>query len=177
MDLETKRFFLKETDWDDLTVIHALHCEPLIEQYNTIGSPGNPEITRAMMAGPIEDRQNQRRTLYEWTIRQKTSGEVFGITGLSLAPERFRSAEIHFSLFPDYWGKGIAHEALKRVLSFAFKELGLHRVYAGVAVNNQRSIRLLERLGMQREGRGRAILPIGGEWVDNYRYAILEDEF
>jgi RimJ/RimL family protein N-acetyltransferase len=63
------------------------------------------------------------------------------------------------------------------MLTFGFGELNLHRISAGVAVYNTRSIKLLERLGMQREGRGRESLPIRGEWVDNYRYAILESEF
>lgn len=177
MDLETKRLLLMETDWDDIPVIHALHCEPMVEQFNTIGIPGNPEVTRAIMAGPIEDRANRRRRLFEWTIRRKSDQEVIGITGFSLAADRFRSAEIHYSLFPEYWGNGFAYEALKATLSFGFGDLNLHRISAGVAVYNTRSIRLLERLGMRREGRGREILPIHGEWVDNYRYAILESEF
>ncbi len=177
MDLETKRLFLKETDWDDLAIIHALLCEPKVEKYNTIGIPGNPQVTSAIISGPIEDRLNKRRTLYEWTIRQKENNEILGIAGLSLAAERFRSGEIHYSLFPDQWGKGVAFEALKKVVRFAFKDLVLHRISAGVAVTNERSIKLLEKLGMQREGRGREVLPIRGEWVDNYRYAILEDEY
>lgn len=177
MDLQTKRLHLKETDWDDLSIIHALHCEPMIEQFNTIGIPGNPEVTRAMIAGPIEDRKKRRRSLYEWTIRKKENQEVLGIAGISLRAERFRSGQIHYNLFPEYWGNGYAYEALNRVLEFSFKTLHLHRVYAGVAVNNERSIRLLEKLGMLREGRGREVLPIHGEWIDDYRYAILASEF
>lgn len=177
MDLLTKRLILRETDWDDLSTIHSLHCEPMVEEYNTIGIPGNPEVTRAIIAGPIEDRDKSRRSLYEWTIRIKEPEQIIGLAGLSLGAERFRSAEVHYSLFPDFWGNGYAYEALNEVLNFCFKTLKLHRVYAGVAVSNDRSINLLEKLGMQREGRGREVLPIRGEWVDNYRYAILENEF
>ena len=177
MNLETKRLLLKETDWDDLPGIHALYCEPLVEQYNTIGIPGNPEVTRAIIAGPIEDRSNLRRTQYEWAIWENSSNQMIGIAGVDLRAERFRSGEIHYSFFPDYWGNGYALETLTAVLQFCFKTLNLHRVYAGVAVDNSRSINLLEKLGMQREGRGREVLPIRGEWVDNYHYAILEDEF
>lgn len=177
MDLQSKRLILKETDWDDLTIIHALHCEPQVEQFNTLGIPGNPEVTRAVIAGPIEDRNNRIRTLYEWTVRLEESSQVIGVAGISLGAERFRSAEIHYSLFPEFWGNGYAYEALFCIMKFSFKTLGLHRIYAGVAVENSRSIKLLEKLGMQREGRGREVLPIRGEWMDNYRYAILENEF
>ena len=178
MNLTSKRLFLQETDWDDLSIIHALHCEPKVEEFNTIGIPGNPEMTRAIIAGPIEDRLNRTRSKFEWTIRpKKKEAEVLGTVGLSLAAPRFRSGEIHYSIFPDYWGQGYAFEAVRAVVKFGFKKLGLHRIHAGVAVTNARSINLLEKLGMQCEGRSREILPIRGEWVDNYRYAILEDEF
>jgi len=52
----------------------------------------------------------------------------------------------------------------------------LHRIEAGVATQNLNSIKLLEKVGMTREGMYRKILPIRGEWVDNYSYAILEED-
>ncbi|MEL7146066.1 MAG: GNAT family protein, partial [Bacteroidota bacterium] len=58
-----------------------------------------------------------------------------------------------------------------------FDQLKLHRIEAGVAVDNQRSIRVLEKAGMTREGRKRKVLPIRGDWYDNYHYAILEEDF
>ena len=61
-------------------------------------------------------------------------------------------------------------------LDYGFETLKLHRIEAGTAVGNDRSIRVLERIGMKREGIRRKILPIRGEWVDNYHYAILDDD-
>jgi len=52
----------------------------------------------------------------------------------------------------------------------------LHRIEAGVVIENSKSIRVLEKAGMQQEGRHRKTLPIRGEWVDNYHYAIVEDD-
>ncbi|NND33438.1 MAG: GNAT family N-acetyltransferase, partial [Saprospiraceae bacterium] len=131
MDLKSKRLVLRETDWDDLSIIHALHCEPLVEEYNTLGIPGNVEMTRAIMAKPIEDRQNRTRAKYEWTIRmRKEPDQVLGTVGLSLAAPRFRSGEIHYSLFPEYWDRGFAIEAVTAVLKFGFKKLLLHRIHA-----------------------------------------------
>jgi RimJ/RimL family protein N-acetyltransferase len=61
-------------------------------------------------------------------------------------------------------------------LKFGFESLHLHRIEAGTATENINSIRVLEKIGMTREGRRRKILPIRGEWYDNYHYAILEDD-
>ncbi|MDR1201453.1 MAG: GNAT family N-acetyltransferase [Tannerellaceae bacterium] len=47
---------------------------------------------------------------------------------------------------------------------------------AGVATENIRSIKVLEKSGMIREGLRRKILPIRGEWKDNYHYAIVEND-
>ena len=55
-------------------------------------------------------------------------------------------------------------------------DLSLHKVEAGVACENERSIHVLEKSGMIREGLRRKILPIRGEWKDNYHYAIVEDD-
>jgi [ribosomal protein S5]-alanine N-acetyltransferase len=57
-----------------------------------------------------------------------------------------------------------------------FEDFGLHKVEAGVATENIRSIRVLEKAGMTREGLRRKILPVRGEWKDNYHYAIVEND-
>jgi len=53
----------------------------------------------------------------------------------------------------------------------------LHRVGAGVAVQNAGSIRVLEKIGMKLEGRHRKILPLKEGWSDNFEYAILEEDW
>ena len=77
---------------------------------------------------------------------------------------------------PKYWGKGYATEVAKGLIKVGFEEFKLHRVEAGVATDNVPSIRVLEKCGMIREGLRRKILPIRGEWKDNYHYAIIEDD-
>ena len=69
--------------------------------------------------------------------------------------------------------KGYATEALKEILRFGFDQLNLHRIEAGCAVENVASIKVLEKAGMQREGRKRQVLPLKSGWSDNFEYAIL----
>ena len=96
--------------------------------------------------------------------------------GLNLASQKFKSGEIWYKLHPNYWGKGYATEALNRALDFGFDELKLHRIQAGCAVENIGSIRVLEKVGMTREGHKRKILPLKSGWSDNYHYALLETD-
>ena len=77
---------------------------------------------------------------------------------------------------PTHWGNGYATEISKRLIKFGFEYLKLHRIEAGVATGHLKSIKILEKVGMKREGIRRKILPIRGEWKDNFHYAVVEDD-
>ena len=90
---------------------------------------------------------------------------------------KYKSAEVWFKIHPDYWSKGFGTEALNAIIDFGFKELNLHRIEAGCAVENTGSVKLLEKVGMTREGGKRKALPLKTGWADNYEYAILQSEY
>jgi len=95
---------------------------------------------------------------------------------MKLSADRFKLGEIHYNLLPSQWGNGYGTEAAKTLIKFGFEDLQLHKIEAGVATENKKSIKVLEKAGMIREGLRRKILPIRGEWKDNYHYAIVEDD-
>ena len=70
-------------------------------------------------------------------------------------------------------GVGYASEAIKKVMSLAFYDLHLHRVFARVMPENKPSIYLLESLGFQYEGVERGCFFIQNRWADHLRYAYL----
>lgn len=175
--LESDRLILSELNIQDLHLLHALHSMPEVDEFNTLGIPKDMGETRNFMNAVLLDQRSRERKHLCWTVRKKSDQTFMGIAGLILFAERFQMAEIYFKLSPVFWGLGYATELAHRILQFAFKDLNLHRVEAGVATENTRSIRVLEKLGMKREGSRRKILPIRGEWKDNYHYSILEEEF
>lgn len=95
---------------------------------------------------------------------------------MTLSQDKFRLGEIYYKLRPLFWGRGYATEVAKTLIKAGFEDFELHKVEAGVATENKASIRVLEKAGMIREGLRRKILPIRGEWMDNYHYAIVEDD-
>jgi len=175
--LHSDRLVMTEITIDDLNDIHALHSIPEVDEYNTLGIPKDIQESRDFIRPIIQDQDLSDRNQICWIIREKKTNSFIGITGLVLAAKRFRMAEIYFKLSPLYWGKGYATELAKRIFEFAFQNLNLHRIEAGVATENFKSIKVLEKLGMIREGCRRKILPIRGQWKDNYHYAILEEEY
>jgi len=84
---------------------------------------------------------------------------------------------VGYVLNPAYWGMGIAPEAVRRVIDFGFRELNVHRIEAKYMVENARSRRVMEKVGMTFEGVKRASMYIKGEYRDIGYCAILADEF
>jgi len=99
-----------------------------------------------------------------------------GLAGLILSHDKFMLGEIYFKLVPSFWGNGFATEISRILIKYGFEYFHLHKIEAGVATENIRSINVLKKSGMQREGLRRKILPIRGKWIDNYHYAIVEDD-
>lgn len=106
----------------------------------------------------------------------KQDNKPIGLFGLNLKPKRYKGGEVWYTIHTKEWNKGCATESLKRIIEFCFNELKLHRIQAGCAVDNVSSIKVLEKSGMIKEGRGRQILPLSNGWSDNYEYSILETD-
>lgn len=176
MEINTNRLIIQEVTWDDLDDIFILESCPEIDEFNTLGIPDDKNVTREHLRPFIMDQKAEVRKKYCWTIRLQTSGEFVGLSGMTLSADRFKMGEIWYNLMPTHWGNGYATEIAKRLIRFGFEMLNLHRIEAGVATENKRSIKVLEKAGMSIEGIRRKILPIREDWVDNYHYAILEDD-
>lgn len=87
-------------------------------------------------------------------------------------------AIIGYSMHPSYSGRGLATEAVTALLELCFIGLGLHRVVAEAFALNEPSWRLMERLGMRREGHAvKDSLHRSLGWLDNLTYAILREEW
>lgn len=77
----------------------------------------------------------------------------------------------------DEWGKGYGHDTMSLVLSYAFRELNLHRVQLTVFEYNERAIALYEKVGFRREGVYREFMQREGRRYDMYLYGILRREW
>lgn len=176
MELDSNRLKLQEITESDIEQIHELNSYPEVDEYNTLGIPENMEVTEKLVRSIIEEQKAESRRLYDWKIIRKDSGEFIGIAGITLSANRFKLGEIYYDLLPSQWGQGFATEVAKTLIKAGFDGFHLHKVEAGVATENIRSIRVVEKSGMTREGLRRKILPIRGEWKDNYHYAIVEDD-
>ena len=176
LTITTPRTLIRLIEKEDLRAIHELHSLPETDQYNTLGIPDSIEETEAIVASWLREHDALGVSKYTFAILHANSSAFIGLFGLQIWPKKHSRAEVWYKLSPSYWNSGYATEVLSEVIAYGFQSLGLHRIQAGCAVDNVASIRVLEKAGMTREGRGRQVLPLKSGWSDNYEYAILETD-
>lgn len=88
----------------------------------------------------------------------------------------FQACYLGYGMDAEYQGRGLMREALQRASQHVFDELGLHRIQANHRPENQRSARLLRRLGFEVEGYARDYLFIGGAWRDHVLTSLVHPD-
>ncbi|MES2689051.1 MAG: GNAT family N-acetyltransferase [Bacteroidota bacterium] len=175
MELKTEHLLLREVTPEDAGLIHLLHVIPEVDEYNTLGIPENIAQTEKLVNDWVKMKGESPQKKYVFMICNREN-ELMGLFGLNIGDVKYSRGEVWYKLHPSYWRLGYATEALKAVLDFAFRTLGLHRIEAGCATGNIASAKVLLKAGFTKEGLHRGILPIRGQWVDNYSFAILDKD-
>lgn len=116
-------------------------------------------------------------TGYPFHIFRADTGKLVGACNLTFVRRgSLQSANIGYWVGQEFNRQGFARASIRAVLKFAFGELGLHRVEAGVRPANTASIKLLEASGFKREGTARGLIKIDGSWEDHLMYARLSSD-
>ena len=103
-------------------------------------------------------------------------GSVVGGIDLRIDPAE-RNAGMGYSVARPLWGRGLVTEAAAEVIRLAFEGYRLHKVWAHADVRNEASWRVMEKIGMSREGLLREHHMVRGEPGDVYSYGILRSEW
>lgn len=114
---------------------------------------------------------------YKFSIVSKNIGKVIGIVTLTIHKEQEVCARIGFWIGKEYWGKGLATEAVKLSLRFGFKILNLDSIDAWTFGRNAKSIRVLEKCGFKLENIVKGAYIKFKQKEDKLNYRILKTEF
>ena len=167
--IETERLRIRHFTTDDWQAVHAYTSDPSVMTYVPEGVM-TEEQTKQFIAGTMTE---EART---YAVELRAEDRLIGHVGFHpwFAP---RIYEIGWVVHPRYQGQGYATEAAA-LLRYGFESLSVHRVIATCQPENTPSWRVMEKLGMQREGHLRkCIYRDETTWWDEYFYALLEDEW
>lgn len=174
--LRTARLVLRELRIGDAPAIAEGAGDRRVARYLVqVPSPYPIALARQWIAARREWWEEGRG--FTLAIAERTA-EDLALGTISLRRyARDRRAELGYWLAASAWGRGFATEAAAAVIDFGFRELGLARIYAEVVTGNVGSIRVLEKLGMRREGVKRQHLRKGNRMHDVAFYGLLRDEW
>ncbi|MBS1715740.1 MAG: GNAT family N-acetyltransferase [Armatimonadetes bacterium] len=116
-------------------------------------------------------------SFFQFGIVDASESKVVGTCTLHQIDRQNRRAEVGYVLGRRSWGRGLMSEALTALLTVCFRDVGFHRIEADTDPRNAASVRLLERLGFQREGLLRQRWIVAGEVSDTAFYGLLADEW
>jgi RimJ/RimL family protein N-acetyltransferase len=139
--------------------------------------PNTREDTRQFLGRALESQKTPPRTSFNMAVELAAEARVIGAIEIRIVSGETRTAELGYAFARDVWGHGYAVEAAEAMLRQAFEGLKARRVTATCDVRNTRSWRLMERLGLRREGCFRGDVRVRGRWRDSYLYALLATEW
>jgi ribosomal-protein-alanine N-acetyltransferase len=147
--LETERLILRAPRITDAPAFFASYTQdPEVARFMTWRPHPDVQETRAFLQRCVEVWSDG--TGFPWVIALRETGAVIGIAEIRV---RGHLGELGYALARRAWGQGYMFEALRPIVAWAFDQPSIFRVWATCDVDNTRSARVLERLGMQREGR------------------------
>ncbi len=117
-----------------------------------------------------------RFEFYPWAITQHGDDTPIGTCTLFGIDRDNRRCMLGYGLRPATQGRGLGREAVKLAINFAFEEVGLHRIETDIDPRNERSWRLVERLGFQREGLLRQRWHVNNEVCDSVLHGLLKTD-
>ena len=173
--IETKRLILRQVTTEDAT-----------DMFDYLS---DQDVVKPMGLDPFQtvkdvwDEIRWYTSIYEegtgirWGITLKDSGKVIGSCGFLNRLTKHYRAEVGYEISKDYWGQGIASEALEAVVKYGYHHLQLERIEALIEPENVPSQRLVEKQGFIREGLLRHYEFARGKFDDLYMYSIIKEDF
>jgi RimJ/RimL family protein N-acetyltransferase len=171
--LETARLRLRSPRQEDAAVIFDSYArDPIVTRYLVWLPHRSIETTERFIALCIE--QWASASAFPYVIRRKSDDRLVGMIDLRTDEH---GANVGYVLAKEHWGQGIMTEAARCIVAYALAQQELYRVQAFCDVDNVASARVLEKVGMRREGTLRRYVvhpAVSSEPRDCYLYAITK---
>lgn len=160
---------------EDLEAVHAYASQPIVSQYQSWG-PNSESDSKQFIHDALESELESPRRRYVFAVTFPDD-HVIGAGELVITDTEHKTAEIGYILSPDEWGNGYATFIANFLLEFGFEKLELHRITATCDPRNAASERVLQKVGMTKEGQLRETVYLEDHWRDSLIYGMLDWEW
>ena len=167
--LQTERLLLRPLVDTDVEALHEFWNDPAVRRYLWEDKPVSTEQVREVVEDSKANFERLGAGYFAVTIID-VPDVLIGFCGY----RRFKGSlqpELLYGLLPDHWGEGFVTEAAQAVLRHGFEDCAMERVIASTDTPNQRSVRVMQRLGMFFEDRREY------HGLDTVFYALSKEEY
>ncbi len=173
--LETGRLVLRAFELTDAPTVQRLAgASQIADTTVNIPHPYPNGLAEEWIASHVENFQTGKELVLAITL--KSSYEIIGTIGLVL-DDINNKAELGYWIGTDYWNMGYATEAAKEIIRFGFDEMNLNKIFAHYMARNPASGKVMEKIGMQKEGFLREHIIKFNCYEDLYFYSILKKDY
>ena len=171
----TERLILRPFTEDDAeAVFNNWASDDEVTKYLTWPTHSSVDVSREYVSYCIQ--QYTKPSRYQWGIELKNTHKLIGNISVVSSIEELECMELGWVIGRAYWGNGYMPEAAAKVIDVLFDEVGANCVYAGHDVNNPKSGRVMQKIGMRFEGVLRQFGKNNQGIVDVARYSIVKSE-
>jgi RimJ/RimL family protein N-acetyltransferase len=168
--IETQRLLIRPFEANDWRAVYSYMADPAVTAYLPEGL-----LTESQTREFVDRQLGEEAEAYAVILKAEDKQIGHMVYHPWFAPQTY---EIGWVFHKAYHGQGYASEAAWALLRYGFEELRLHRVIATCQPENIPSWRVMEKIGLRREGLfQKCIYRDNGEWWDEYFYALLEEEW
>ena len=171
----TPRLILREITLMDEAAVFAIFSDAAVTRYYDVKTMKS--VTEAKKLIKWWNKRIATQQALRWGVALTEDGPLIGTCGFSELNLDKRLGEIGCDLAQSYWGRGFMTEALREVLRFGFEQLNLNRIETWIMVENAASIRVIEKIGMRREGTLREREYWNDKFNDVEMFALLKREW
>jgi ribosomal-protein-alanine N-acetyltransferase len=171
--LESDRIILRELRIEDLDDVFEFTSRKEVTKFLSWEAHPEKVVTHSFLTNVICNYHSEKPS--QWGIEFKDEKKIIGITGFISMDTDNEKAEIAYLSSPFYSGNGFMTEANLMILEYSFNTLNLNRIEAKAEKENIASQRVLEKIGMKKEGVFMDYLKIKGSFRTYEFYSILRE--
>jgi [ribosomal protein S5]-alanine N-acetyltransferase len=172
--LESERLIFKSLGKMDAAGLFLIRSNEEVMKYMDTTALDSLKSAQTLIS--FFNNQFRNKTAITWGMFVKAEKKLIGSFSFWKINKPHCRAEIGYSIRPDFWGNGFMTETFKTLIEFGFSQMGLHSIEANVNPQNNKSIRLLERIGFKKEACFRENFFFNEKYLDSVIYCLLETD-
>jgi len=167
---------LIEYSKDDFNYLALIFQNPDVMRYTLDDCYSQDELINYFKK-ILDNNESKNRKQYEYKVI--TKDEFIGFADFEITRPMHSGgiAEIGYLILPEYWGKGYGTLIAKELINVCFNRLNLHKVTASCNIDNIGSWKIMEKVGMKKEGTFEAQRFKNGKFVNELKYGLVNEAF